>query len=153
MGKFSESAQSGKSIGELGIRKRCGATIVSIERHGYYLPTVGPNTHLFPGDHIFATGSQQELQTLRQLLSENPTGESETIDFHDAILSSVTIEPGSPVVGATLRLLNWPRLLGVQVVAFRRGDQPLQAGDQLLLVGTTKALAETKTQTTPPVPR
>ncbi len=153
---LSESAQSGKSIGELGIRKRCGATIVSIERHGYYLPTIGPNTHLFPGDHIFATGSPEELQTLHQLLSESPADDAETIDFHDAILSALTLQAGSPAIGASLRSLKWPHLLGVQVVALRRDtepprppdpDDPLQVGDQLLLVGTAHSLAEAQAQT------
>ncbi|MDQ8186578.1 cation:proton antiporter [Pelagicoccus sp. SDUM812002] len=153
-----DSAQAGKSIGELGLRKRCGATIVSIERHGYYLPTVGPNTHLFPGDHIFATGSREELQSLRKILSESPDDDSDAIDFNDAILSSLTLEPGSPTIGATLRTLKWPRLIGVQVVAFRRGEQPpsppnpdetLQVGDQLLLVGTANSLADAQTQAAP----
>ncbi|MBD5781351.1 cation:proton antiporter [Pelagicoccus sp. NFK12] len=155
------SAQSGKSIGELGLRKRCGATIVSIERHGYYLPTIGPNTHLFPGDHIFATGSQEELQRLRQFLSESPALEDDGIDFNDAILGSVIVEPGSAAEGSTLRKLNWPRLLGIQVVAVRRDGQapvppspeePLKVGDHLLLVGTSKSIGDTKLQTSSPEP-
>lgn len=157
------SAASGRSISDLQLRKRTGATIVGIERQGHYLPSIGPETHLFPGDRIFATGSPDQLASLRQLLArQTDEADAQLPDYRAAILDTVLVEPGAPCVGQTLRSLQWPRLIGVQVVAMKRQDQtdlnpriddPLQPGDALLLVGSPRALATAATQLqTPPPP-
>jgi len=141
--------QAGLSIGELQLRKRSGATVVGIERQGYYLPSIGPETHLFPGDRLYATGGPEQLAALRRLLSEEEKEEEAAPDFRSAILQTGRVEPGSPCEGKTLRDLQWPRLLGAQVVAIKRDGEPprapeseqaLRSGDALLLVGSRHAV-------------
>ena len=153
-------AHFGKSIGDLEIRKRTGANIVGIERQGHYLAAVGPSTYLSPGDRIYATGSPEQLSAMRELLSSPSEDQpASSRDYSLAILQSAMVESGSPVEGATLRDLGWPRLYGVQVVSLKSGDQapanpdvdrPLKAGDILLLVGTPLCLKQTQKLLRPP---
>lgn len=151
---------AGRSIGELQLRKRTGATIVGIERHGHYLPSIGPGTHLFSGDRLYVTGSPEQLATLRGLLEPaGPEPEETAPDYRDAILETAVVSQGATAAGKSFLQLQWPRLIGAQAVALRRGDSPprppeatdtLQPGDALLLVGTPKALATALEQLAPP---
>lgn len=148
--------QVGRSISELQIRKNTGTTIVGIERQGHYLPTIGPATHLFTGDRLYATGTPEGLQKLRHLLSRESEFDVDGMpDYSSAILESATVNAGSDCAGQSLRSLRWPRLQGVQVVALRRGkeaprppdvDEKLQVGDSLLLVGAPRALLSIQVQ-------
>ena len=142
---------AGRSIGEMQLRRRSGATIVGIERQGHYLPSIGPETHLFSGDRLYASGSPEQLDALRLALEEASREEVEsTPNYSSAILETGVVGEGSACAGHSLRSLRWPRVHGVQVVAMRRGDaaprspeidEPLEVGDALLLVGAPRSLA------------
>ncbi|MDQ8202927.1 cation:proton antiporter [Pelagicoccus sp. SDUM812003] len=160
---LSSSGISGRSLADLEIRERTGATIVGIERQGHYLPSIGPNTHLFAGDRVFATGSMESLRKLRDLFAKDTeTDLDDAIDYSAAILETVIVPEASECLGKSLKSLNWPRLLGVQVVAIRKkGEETrhaqasdlIEAGDLLLLVGVPSSLAAAKQALSTPGPR
>ena len=51
----------GKSIEELDIRRKSGATIVAVERDGEVVSNPGPQFRLQQGDRIHFIGSEQEV--------------------------------------------------------------------------------------------
>lgn len=151
-------SRTGQTIGTLGLRQRTGATVIGIERQGVALDQPGPGTHLFAGDKVFLIGRQGELQKALEILRQAAVDPSAPQrDLSHAILDSVTVPPGSPVVGKRLLDLNWPRLLGVHVVAARIGQQTVfspgaewvvPAEAELLLAGSPKALIDVKVHLT-----
>ena len=147
-------AYAGRTIAELGLRHRTGATIVGIERQGIHLGQPGPSTHVFPGDKVFLIGSDPQLQMAFDVFRESSSGlpvDSQAMTH--AILESVSVPPDSSLAGKRLQELNWPRLLGVHVVAVRvnastvlnpGADWVIAAGSDLLLAGSEKAILEVR---------
>lgn len=147
-------AYIGRTISEINFRQRTGATIVGIERQGVYLDQPGPEAHLFPGDKLFFIGQAQDIEKARVILTESK--EKRLLgdrDFTHAILEPVLIPQQTPLAGMRLSELNWPRLLGVQVVAVKAdgkvtlspsADWKIIGGSELLLAGDPKAIQEVK---------
>lgn len=144
-----DSAIAGKTLEELALRKTTGCSIVGIQRHGFALTSIGPTTHIFPGDHVLLLGSDDQLQAAQVLLTQK----SETIvpsqNLESQILKSYKVPTGSKISGCTLAELNWSRLFGIQVVALMRddttqtnldGDTRIKDDDTLLLLGTATAM-------------
>ena len=51
----------GRSIEEVGIRQKSGATVVAVERNGTVISNPGPEFRLSEGDHVHLIGSEQEV--------------------------------------------------------------------------------------------
>jgi len=51
----------GQSIGDLGLRRASGATIVAVDRDGTVTTNPGPEFILKKGDHLHLIGSEQEV--------------------------------------------------------------------------------------------
>jgi monovalent cation:H+ antiporter-2, CPA2 family len=138
-------AFAGRSIGEIGIRTRFGCSIIGIERQSFSLANPGPASHLFPGDRVLLLGTDNQIAAARDhLLGEHPCEEGEDT-FRDLALELVEVPARSPAAGCTLAELNWPRLLGVQVLGHERGtartltpaaDLRVQSADRILVLGT-----------------
>ena len=138
-------AFAGKSIAELGLRTRFGCSVISIERQGLNIANPGPASHFFSDDRVLMLGTEPQIAAARQyLLAEHPV-EAREDTFRDLAIEPVEITTGSRADGQTLADLNWPRLLGVQVVGHERagtrtltpaGDLRVGAGDLLLILGT-----------------
>jgi len=148
-------ALAGRSIGEGAIRRRSGCSIVGIERQSYVVANPGPTAHLFPGDRVLLLGTEAQIEAARELLlAESPAGRAGAGDadlFRDLAVEMVQVPPDSPAAGQSLAALNWPRLLGVQVVGHERdgqrtlspaADLRLEAGDRLLVLGTPHQVAD-----------
>ena len=140
---------AGKSVAEIGLRYRTDASVIGIERQGYQLSSIGPNTHIFPGDLIYLLGETESLEKARELLSEAKVTRSTTTNLAAAVLDQIIVPADSPWVGSNLGSLQWSRLHGVQVVGVRRDEVPhlspdaewvVRAGDILLLAGTQPAI-------------
>lgn len=58
----------GKSIAELGIRQRSGATVVAVERDGTVISNPGPEFRLQEGDRVHLLGSEQEVSLAISLI-------------------------------------------------------------------------------------
>jgi CPA2 family monovalent cation:H+ antiporter-2 len=151
-----ESPHTGRTIGDLGLRRRTGATVIGIERQQVHLDQPGPGTHLFPGDRVFLIGQQEQVAKALELLSEHGADTDQRApDLDHAILESVRIPESAAVAGKQLQELNWARLHGVQVVAARTdrqtifspsADWVIPKGAELLLAGSPKALEEMKSR-------
>ena len=61
------SAMSGKTIGELGIRSKTGASVVALIRGDKVLPNPGPEVAFAPGDVVGAVGSPGQRAAFRKL--------------------------------------------------------------------------------------
>jgi CPA2 family monovalent cation:H+ antiporter-2 len=148
----------GRSIGELELRRRTGAAVLGIERHGFLLQAVGPATHLFPDDRVLILGNNAQLTAARTLLLEEqpaPADRADAGNLDRFFMQTAAVAPGSAAVGRPLKAHNWPRLYGVQVAAVRRGgtdtttpagDWVLAPGDELLLVGPLATMPEVLAQ-------
>jgi CPA2 family monovalent cation:H+ antiporter-2 len=62
-----ESALAGKTIGDLRIRSRTGASVVSIIRGGDVLPNPGPEVAFEPEDVVGAVGTPNQRAAFRAL--------------------------------------------------------------------------------------
>jgi CPA2 family monovalent cation:H+ antiporter-2 len=156
-------AWAGRSIGEIGIRKRFGCSVISIERHGFSVANPGPAAHLFPGDRMLLLGSREQFDAIRQEISQVVPASTDDDTFLNLTLEPVEILEGSAAAGHTLAALNWPRLIGIQVVGHERrgvrvitpsGDQTLEPGDRLLVLGTPQQFSQLRRQIlpAPPIP-
>jgi len=143
-------AWAGRSIGEIGIRSRFGCSVIGIERQGFNVANPGHAAHLFPGDRVLLLGSGEQIEKIREEIQSGAPSSADDDTFHTLTLEPVEVPASSPVVGRTLATLNWARLIGVQVVGHERGkvrtitpsgDQDLQVGDKLLVLGTPQQFA------------
>ncbi len=146
-------AFAGRTIAQLALRQRTGATVVSVERQGVPLDQPGPQTHLFPGDRVFLLGNPEQTRAAAELLRQESAAVGSGAGWERAVLEAVHIPEGSPCVGKSLAALNWPRLHGVMVAAARLpdgatftpgADWRLQANAEILLAGPPKAIGEIK---------
>ncbi|BET65281.1 cation:proton antiporter [Opitutales bacterium ASA1] len=140
-----QSACAGRSIGDIGIRKRFGCTVIGIERQTFMVANPGPTSHLFPGDRVLLLGTAEQITAARAALMEEQAAGSAEDTFRDLAVELLDVPHGSPACGRTLAALNWPRLLGVQIVGHERdgvrtltppADLRLAAGDDILALGT-----------------
>lgn len=152
-------ALAGRSIGEAGIRTRFGCSVVGIERQSFTVANPGPGSHLFPGDRILLLGTDAQIAATREFLVNDTAASAPDDTFRDLALELVDVPAGSPAAGRALFELNWPRLLGVQVVGHERGpartltlaaDQRLESGDRLLALGTPQQLRTLRDHLAPP---
>ena len=115
--------------------------------------TVEPraNTLLQTGDRVLVEGPRDSLVALQDQNGLEFTGEIEKIlGFStNLFMAEVIVLPGSPVIGRTLRGLNFRDRYGLQVLGINRKGETirrrisqtrLQVGDQLLLQGNADTI-------------
>jgi CPA2 family monovalent cation:H+ antiporter-2 len=59
----------GRSIGDLALRKRTGASVLAVERGGVNTPNPGPELALRAGDRLLVFGGSEAIARLRELLA------------------------------------------------------------------------------------
>jgi CPA2 family monovalent cation:H+ antiporter-2 len=134
-----------KTLGDLALRSRFGCSVIGVERHGYPVPSPGPDTAIFPNDVLLVLGTKAQIQHVRAFFDSSPTN-TEKSDILDEIrLESLEVLEQSRLAGNALAELEIPRHTGVQIVGVSRGEhrilfpgpfQVLLPGDWLLVVGT-----------------
>ncbi len=142
---------SGRTLAQLGLRQRFGCTVVGVERQGCMIPLPGPGEALFPRDKVLLIGSPG--QTAAAKVAMGVVSGVETSDFDSVGLETMTLPAGSRAAGGTLVELAPSARHGVQLAGIRRGpmrilnpgpEERLQAGDELLALGTPVKLREFK---------
>lgn len=140
----SDSAHSGKTIGQLAVRKSSGCSIVGIDRQGYGIVNPRADTVLYPQDKLLLLGTAEQLAHAAHELGATAGAELVT-DFDELTMETLEVPLGSPLVGKPLVELDLIRKTGVQIGGIRRGNEQnlspsgrdqFRTGDALLVLGT-----------------
>ncbi|HXG48473.1 MAG TPA: cation:proton antiporter [Methylomirabilota bacterium] len=146
-----ESKHAGQTIAQLALRPRFGCSIVGIDRQGYGIVNPSADTVIYPRDKLLLLGPPAELVRAARYLGQLPATAAGTGAFEELTLETLTVPAGSPLEGRTLVELDLIRRHGVQVGAIRRdsernlspsGRDRLQAGDELLVLGTHQRIRQ-----------
>jgi CPA2 family monovalent cation:H+ antiporter-2 len=114
---------------------------------------------LFPGDKLLLLGTEEQIAASRAFLLEDRGAQPVEDTFRDLAVELVQIPRGSRANGKTLRELNWPRILGVQVVGHENekkriltpsATQKVEDGDRILVLGTPQQVASLRSWLLPP---
>ena len=143
------------TVGEIGLRRNFGITVVAVERHGTLLTAFKPvliETRLREGDVLFAVAPRsvidQHVAKLGLADLGFPSGLRRRLQGQFGMGEALVV-PGSPLMGKTVREGNFRQRQGLTVLSIRRGDQPmaldfdqtrLEAGDMLLIAGPWEAI-------------
>lgn len=134
----------GKTIEQAGLRHLQGLFLVTIERGGRFIPSVGPQERLQAQDRLIFAGVTESVLELHRIAGLEPA--TSTFDLKqrhpDRYLIEVAIAPRSDLVGRTIREARFRSVYGAAVIAVARqgaripgklGDIRLQPSDTLLL--------------------
>jgi CPA2 family monovalent cation:H+ antiporter-2 len=136
----------GRSLRELDLRGRHGATVVGIERQGFMISLPGPDSVLYPRDKVLLMGTPGQTREAAQQLQRvsNALDLEQTIS--DIRMEKVVVTEGSRALGLNLAQLAPSARFGIQVAGlFRNGkrqlnppsEEILRVGDELLCLGTS----------------
>ena len=144
-----DAAYAGKDLAHLAITTRFGCSVIELERNGYVITRTGPELRVYPGDKLLLLGKAANLATARTYIEGEKRTATEGADaFNGSVLQTHAL-PAGPHAGKSLATLQIARITGVRVVGIQRGhkqiinpsgDQSLDAGDNLLVVGTLTEL-------------
>jgi di/tricarboxylate transporter len=141
-----DSNWAGKSLAELSLGKQYDLNVLRILKESGYHVEPRATTVLQPGDRVLIEGNRDELIVLKDHDAVEFTGEfaDETKAPNNLSMAEVILLPGSPMIGRTLRGLNFRDRYSLQVLGINRKGETirhrisrtrLQVGDQLLLQG------------------
>lgn len=133
----------GQTLAELSIPARFGCSVVEIDRNGHAITAPGAGIALFPGDRLLLLGQLAQVEAARGFLASADSAASGVDALEPAVLDTCTVPAAR--AGRSLADLRIATRTGVRVVGIHRGeqrilnptgDQVVEAGDALLLIGT-----------------
>jgi len=146
-----DSSWAGRSLDEIGFGQEYDLYILRILKESGIPVEPRANTILEPGDRVLIEGNKNNLMSLKEKNLVAFTGEydQESDLTKDLALAEVILLPGSPLIGRTLRGVNFRDRYGLQVLGINRKGETirrrisltrLQVGDQLLLQGNRETI-------------
>jgi di/tricarboxylate transporter len=141
-----DSPWKGKSLESIGLGHDFDLTVLRILKNSGVYIDPRANTVLETGDRVLVEGNRENILALREKNTVEFTGEIEQEKdlSKDLSMAEVIALPGSPLIGRTLRGLNFRERYGLQVLGINRKGETIlrrisqtriQVGDQLLLQG------------------
>lgn len=140
---------AGQDLGQLALPAKSGCSVIEVERNNYLITNITPDLRIYPGDKLLLLGNETALTEARALLQgrHEIMGEAGE-EFNGSILESAVL-PNGPHAGKSLTELQVARATGARIIGIQRskeriinpaGSQIVEAGDNLLVVGTLKEL-------------
>lgn len=155
----SGSPAIGRRLDDLKLRERYSANVIGVERWRRFrrvMVDVQGGTELRENDVLLIDMSASDVD-LRQFCSEQQLepmvlrGEYFSEHALDVGMAEVSLVPESELTGKSVREIGFRTRYGLNVVGLRRGgvafegnvaDEPVQAGDILLVVGNWKLITQ-----------
>ncbi|HYP16847.1 MAG TPA: cation:proton antiporter [Opitutus sp.] len=143
----------GKRIAELDLRAKFGCSVVGIERQGFMIPLPAPDAVLYPRDRVLLMGTTEQVQAGKKLLSMVSGAAAMDSIFEEVQMQAVAVPAWSRATGKSLGAIAPAQTFGVQIAGVHRSgvrilnpsaDEKLQAGDEVLTLGTPEQLREFK---------
>ncbi|HWG91025.1 MAG TPA: cation:proton antiporter [Candidatus Thermoplasmatota archaeon] len=154
------SVAADRRIRDLDLRRLTGASIVSITPKGGKARPVSPDPDMVlrSGDTLVLLGEREQLEAARKLILAPPPREPSSKkeakgDGKALLLSESLLGEASALAGASLAEAGLREKAGVTVLGLKRGETTLtnpdpsvtlQAGDTLVLWGTSEDLAKAR---------
>lgn len=143
----------GKKIAELELRSKFGCSVVGIERQGFMIPIPAPDSILYPRDRVLLMGTTVQVNAGKTFLSAvSGAAELDSL-FEEVQMEAVGVPEWSAACGRTLGELAPARTFGIQIAGVNRSglrilnpsaEETLQAGDEVLTLGTPRQTQEFK---------
>ena len=151
IGEFSDAA--GKTLAEIGLRRKTGAEVAAIRRGGFSIYDIDASTRLFPEDIVVLCATESEISAAEEILSKvSSRNFNEDALSGEIVLDTLEIKKGSFLDGKTLSEASMPGKYGVKVVdvMLSGGSEPskpnpserLGAGDRLLCMGAPQSIVK-----------
>jgi CPA2 family monovalent cation:H+ antiporter-2 len=143
----------GRTLGELGLRSRFGATVAGVERQGVMVGNPTSEMMLYPRDKVLLLGDPKQVAAGKAFLQQ-VSGAPVASNFDEVRMEAVTLPPESELHGRTLAELALSRAFGLQVAGINRGgvrilnpagDEKLFSGDDVLVLGSPDQISAFKT--------
>lgn len=140
-----DSGLAGRTLGQLGVRRQYGCSVVGIDRQGYGIVNPNAETMVYPHDKLLLLGTPAQLTRASKELGTASSAGAAPTNLEELTTESELVPADSPIAGRTLAELDLIRRAGIQIGAIRRGrhrnlspsgHDRLEAGDQLLVLGT-----------------
>ncbi|MEE9177727.1 MAG: SLC13 family permease [Acidimicrobiia bacterium] len=139
------SSIDGETVEKAGLRHLSGVFLVSLERNGYTVAPVTPDTRLSGGDRIRFVGRSSDIVDLQAINGLSSAENEHVADLAggDANYYEAVIGADSPLVGEGVRESGFRGRYQAAIVAVHRageridskiGDIVFQVGDTLMLV-------------------
>ncbi len=150
-----EFCGANRTLADLRLRKRTGASIIAVYRGENCVTNPGPDFQLLPSDVLVLLGEKEHLESASNYLREccrepHPQMASDGEGFH---LETAKVPPGSILAGKTLGELSFRTHTGASVVGLERAgvryttmlpETILEEGDLLLLLGKPEEVGEAR---------
>ncbi|MFH1437236.1 MAG: SLC13 family permease [Pseudomonadota bacterium] len=145
-----DSALAGRTLAQSRLGSMLGLYVVEIIRKGRTVLSPGPAETLKADDRLVVQGRIEQLDELggwRELAVEEQTASIEGLTAGDGALAQALVSGSSALEGKTLRQVEFQARYGLSVLAMLREktvrrtglqDEPLQAGDRLLIHGPSE---------------
>ena len=143
----------GRKIAELGLRTKFGCSVVGIERQGFMIPLPPPETVLFPRDKVLLMGTIEQVQGGKKFLGAVSGAPAALSVFEEVSMEALMVPAWSRAVSRTLGEVAPMKAHGVLVAGINRGgvrilnpraEEVLQAGDEVLALGTQEQIRSFK---------
>jgi di/tricarboxylate transporter len=149
-----DSPLAGHSLGESRFAAQYGLHVVGIERADLRVSSPDATTVIEPGDILLVRGKIVDLAAIQEsahlaIASARHAFGEESPEHAGVHLAEMIVPPKSSVVGQSLRTAGFRTRYGIPVLGLQRhgaalqdhlGDVRLEAGDILLVQGTTEQL-------------
>ncbi len=135
-----DSAMSGKTVEDAGLRQLPGLFLIEVDRDGALLPAVEPDQVLLDGDRLIFTGLVDTIADLQRIDGLEPaTDQVFKLDTprRDRHLVEAVVSQSNPILGKSIKEGNFRKRFGAVVVAVSRGGEriDMKVGDIILRIG------------------
>jgi CPA2 family monovalent cation:H+ antiporter-2 len=118
-----DSTLVGKPLYELGLRERFGVNLALIERGDRMIMVPGKDERLYPFDRIALIGTDEQIITLKSTIEAANKAQVFDATKGDVSLTQVTVHPGFPYLGQTIRESNIRVIVGGLIVGIERNGE------------------------------
>ncbi len=138
-----ESTLTGEKLRDIPFRDKSGANIIKIQRGSLSIVIPSADVHLYPGDRLLAVGTTEQLEKLRNLITDSVDDSNVESDDDGFGIEPRTLTAESFLTGKTLRSAALRKYQCMVISLLREGhfitnpepDLVFQVGDTVWIAG------------------
>ncbi len=138
-----ESTLAGEKLRDIPFRDKSGANIIKIQRGSLSIVIPSADVHLYPGDRLLAVGTTEQLEKLRNLITDSVDDSKVESDDDGFGIEPRTLTAESFLTGKTLRSAALRKYQCMVISLLREGqfitnpepDLVFQVGDTVWIAG------------------